>query len=188
MRISQSIVNQTEYCAKYEPSCFVNPLIPVKCSKNAVNWGCDMAQFQKGFSGNPKGKKVGTLNKRTELAKCFDEHAEALINKTIELGLSGDAVALRLCIERLVPKAQDKVATVTMPDISDLEKQKIIPSLLQSLAGQELSVSDFKNLMDIFIAHDNEVQKENKRHEVLKLETKDPIEAAKAYAQFMQRK
>jgi hypothetical protein len=95
-----------------------------------------MAQFQKGFSGNPKGKKVGTLNKRTELAKCFDEHAEALINKTIELGLSGDPVALRLCVERLVPKARDKVATVTMPDTSDLEKQKIIPSLLQSLALQ----------------------------------------------------
>jgi hypothetical protein len=86
-----------------------------------------------------------------------------------------------------VPKARDKVATVTMPDTSDLEKQKIIPSLLQSLAGQELSVSDFKNLMDIFIAHDNEVHKENKKHEELRLDTTDPIEASKAYARMMQR-
>ncbi|MDP3559704.1 MAG: DUF5681 domain-containing protein [Legionellaceae bacterium] len=149
--------------------------------------GCDMAKFQKGISGNPLGKKLGTLNKKTQLAKHFEVHAEALIDKTIELGLSGDPVALRLCIERLVPKAKDNTATVVMPDSNSMETTKIIPMLLQSLAGQELSLTDFKNMMDIFIAHDNEVQKENKKHEVLKLDTKDPIEAAKAYARIMQR-
>ncbi|MFA6303957.1 MAG: DUF5681 domain-containing protein [Legionella sp.] len=146
-----------------------------------------MAKFQKGISGNPSGKKPGTLNKKAQLAKHFEAHAEALIDKTIELGLSGDPVALRLCIERLVPKAKENTATVVMPASNSMETTKIMPVLLQSLAGQELSLSDFKNMMDIFIAHDNEVQKENKKHEVLKLDTKDPIEAAKAYARIMQR-
>lgn len=146
-----------------------------------------MAKFQKGISGNPAGKKLGTLNKRTQLTRQFEVHADALINKTVELALSGDSMALRLCIERLVPKIKDNTATVVMPDLNSIETAKIIPFLLQSLAGQELSVIDFKSLLEIFIAHDNEIQKENKKHDELKLETKDPIEAAKLYAQFMQR-
>ncbi len=146
-----------------------------------------MTKFQQGVSGNPKGKKIGTLNKRTVLEKCFEDHAEALINKTIELGLSGDPAALRLCIERLVPKTKDKPATVVMPDVTTIETTKILPELLRSLAGQEITVMDFKSLIEIFTAHDTEIDQHNKKHEKLELNTTDPIEAAKVYARFMQR-
>ena len=144
-----------------------------------------MTKFRQGVSGNPKGKKAGTLNKRAALVKCFDAHAEQLINKTVELALSGDTVALRLCIERLVPKITDRPATVIMPDLSAIETTKIIPELLRSLAGQEISVSEFKNLLDILTAHDEEVHKENKKHEKLEITTKDPIEAARQYQRIM---
>lgn len=50
-----------------------------------------------------------------------------------------------------------------MPDLSAMETTKIIPELLRSLAGQELSVADMKGLMDVFNAHDEEVHKENKK-------------------------
>ena len=63
-----------------------------------------MTKFTKGKSGNPCGKKLGTLNKRTQLSKLLEPHAEKLINKTVELALKGDVNALRLCIERLIPK------------------------------------------------------------------------------------
>ena len=89
-----------------------------------------MTRFQKGISGNPKGKKVGTLNKKTMFEQYFHEHAEALINKTIELGLAGDPVALRLCIERLIPKKITQSATFVMPNLSAFEKIKIVPGLL----------------------------------------------------------
>lgn len=144
-----------------------------------------MGTFKPGISGNPKGKKAGTLNKRTELAKCFEVYSEALISKTIELALSGDTVALRLCVERLVPKVTDKPVTVLMPDLNGLATIKIIPELLRSLAGQELSISDMKSLLDIFSSHDNEV--ENNNPIPLKITSTDPIEAAKAYQRFMLR-
>ena len=147
-----------------------------------------MAKFKKGISGNPSGKKAGTLNRKTQLAKHFEVHAEALIGKTIELGLSGDPVALRLCIERLVPKAKDKVATVVVPNVSKTKTTKIIPELLQSLAGQEISVADFKSLMEIFVTHDSEIDISEQQHEKLKIDTKDPNEAARIYAQIMQRR
>ena len=146
-----------------------------------------MATFKPGESGNKSGRPKGRSNKYTHLAKLFEVHSEALVSKVIELALCGDPVSLRLCIERLVPKVADKPATVVMPDLSAAEATKIIPELLKSLAGQELSVSDMKSLMDIFTAHDDEVHKENKRHEKLEITTKDPIEAARQYQEIMRR-
>lgn len=72
-----------------------------------------------------------------------------------------------------------------MPDLAAIETSKIIPELLRSLAGQEITVSDIKSLMDVFTAHDDDVTKENKRHEKLKITTKDPVEAARQYQQIM---
>lgn len=158
---------------------------PVKCREYAGKGGIKMAKFQRGISGNPQGKKIGTLNKRTQLIKQFELHAEALINKTVELALSGDTVALRLCIERLVPRVTNQAASVVMPDLSAIEATKIIPALLHSLAGQELSVADMKGLIDIFSAHDEEIHKNNKKNEPLKITATDPIEAARQYQQFM---
>lgn len=147
-----------------------------------------MATFKQGVLGNLAGRPKGTPNKRTQLSKLIESHAEELINKTIELALSGDTVALRLCIERLVPKITDRPATVTMPDLSSFETSKIIPQLLQSLAGQELNMSDLKSLMEFFNDHDAEVHNNNIKHTKLELNTKDPNEAAKAYARIMQNK
>lgn len=146
-----------------------------------------MTKFQQGVSGNPKGKKIGTLNKRTQLTKLIESHGEELINKTVELALSGDTVALRLCIERLVPKSIDKPAAIVIPDASVIETTKIVPELLRSLAGQELNISDLKSLIDLFSEHDSEIDTKNKKHEKLEINTKDPIEAARIYQQIMMR-
>ena len=150
-------------------------------------WVIFMAGFQKGKSGNPAGKPKGALNKRPPLSKLLEPHAKALVAKMLELALAGDSVALRLCIERLIPKADQKQVVAVMPNLNDLETSQIIPALLKSLAGQEISVSEIKSLMDIFSAHDETVQKENKWHEKLEITTKDPIEAARQYAEIMMR-
>jgi hypothetical protein len=144
-----------------------------------------MTTFKPGVSGNPSGRPKGSLNKHTQLAHLIEDHAEALINKTVELALCGDPVALRLCIERLIPKKSEK-STVTMPDLSALETVKIIPELFKSLAGQEINFSDMKGLMDILRDHDNEIDRNQKNHLKLELTTDDPNEAARMYAQIMQ--
>jgi Family of unknown function (DUF5681) len=61
-------------------------------------------RFRKGRSGNPAGRRPGTRNKATETAELLLEgEAEALTRKAVELALAGDAVALRLCLDRLIP-------------------------------------------------------------------------------------
>ena len=60
--------------------------------------------FKKGESGNPKGRPKGALNKATIMAQQIcDNAAEQIAAKAVEMALAGDATALRLVLERLVP-------------------------------------------------------------------------------------
>lgn len=143
-----------------------------------------MTTFKPGYSGNPKGRPKGALNKRAQLIKHLETHAEELINKAIGMALSGDSIALRLCIERLLPKAVEKQAKVIIPDLNTNETSKILSELLKSLANQELSISEFKNLIEVLHKYNNEIG--NSNSEKLELNTTDPIEAAKIYQQMIQ--
>ncbi|MDR3503888.1 MAG: DUF5681 domain-containing protein [Legionella sp.] len=141
-----------------------------------------MATFKPGQSGNISGRPKGRPNKNTQLVKLLEANSESLVNKVIELALSGDPISLRLCIERLIPKVKDKSAAIIMPDLSTIEVKKAIPEMLNSLAGQEISIPELKGLIDIIQTHDD-----TKKQPVmsLKLNTKDPNEAARIYAEIM---
>ena len=61
--------------------------------------------FKPGQSGNPKGRPKGALNKTTRAAMVLLENeAEDLTRKLVELAKGGDITALRLCLERLIPR------------------------------------------------------------------------------------
>jgi hypothetical protein len=51
-----------------------------------------------------KGRPAGTRNKATQSAELLlDGEAEALTRRAVELALAGDGMALRLCLERIIP-------------------------------------------------------------------------------------
>jgi len=61
-------------------------------------------RFRKGRSGNPKGRPAGARNKATQTAELLlDGEAEALTRRAVELALAGDGMALRLCLDRIIP-------------------------------------------------------------------------------------
>jgi hypothetical protein len=73
--------------------------------------------FAKGQSGNPGGRRLGSRNKATLAAQMLlADEAEALTHKAVELALSGDPTALRLCVERVLPR--DRAVRFTMPRIA----------------------------------------------------------------------
>lgn len=67
-------------------------------------------RYQKGRSGNPNGRPPGICDKRTELRRLLEPHAEELVHKVVELAKAGDGPAMRLCLDRLIPtlKALDE--------------------------------------------------------------------------------
>lgn len=115
-----------------------------------------MPKFRPGQSGNPKGKKPGTLNKRTELVKLLEPYATSLINKTVELALNGDINALRLCIERLVPKAKEHSIQVVIPDTKGKTVKEVLKEILASLHGQQITISELKSIIALVHDDDNE--------------------------------
>src|SRR4029077_20470724 len=76
-------------------------------------------RFKPGQCGNPAGRRPGSRNKATESAELLLEgEAEALTRKAVELALGGDPVALRLCLDRLIPLRRGrKVQLANVPPV-----------------------------------------------------------------------
>ena len=65
-----------------------------------------MPKYTKGQSGNPAGRPVGSKNKCTQFRELLEEDLLALAAVLRDKALEGDMNAMRLLLERLVPKAQ----------------------------------------------------------------------------------
>jgi hypothetical protein len=97
--------------------------------------------FKQGQSGNPKGRPKGVIDKRTKLRDYLEPHAKDLIQKTVELALSGEINALRLCLERLLPKARHEAVDINLPDNDMTQAQAIMQAgstILQAVANGEM--------------------------------------------------
>src|SRR5437016_1803944 len=71
--------------------------------------------FRKGRSGNPKGRPPGARNKATEIAELLlDGEAAALTRKAVERALEGDALALRLCLDRIIPARRGRAVQLAV--------------------------------------------------------------------------
>jgi len=74
--------------------------------------------FQPGQSGNPDGRPKGARNAATVAAEALlDGEAEALTRKCVELAKEGDTVALRLCLERILPARKSRSVAFDLPDL-----------------------------------------------------------------------
>lgn len=72
-----------------------------------------------GVSGNPKGRPKGAKNHATRMILALLEGEAEMITRTaIEAAKSGDMVAVRLILDRLVPVAKERPVSIDLPDIS----------------------------------------------------------------------
>ena len=65
-----------------------------------------MAKFLKGCSGNPAGRPLGSKNECTQFRELLEDDLPALVSVLRDNALDGDMNAMRLVLERLVPKVQ----------------------------------------------------------------------------------
>ncbi len=101
--------------------------------------------YKKGQSGNPTGRPKGSKDKRTELRELLNPHAPALVNKLIELALSGDSSALKCCMDKLIPsiRARDEAVSIRLNgDLTEKGNQ-----LLNALASGKVTPSEGSQIM-----------------------------------------
>jgi Family of unknown function (DUF5681) len=83
-----------------------------------ANAGRKQGRFVKGQSGNPEGKLRGTRHRATQLAETLLEgDSEALVRKAVELALGGDTVALKLCLDRILPPRRERTVALNLPNL-----------------------------------------------------------------------
>jgi hypothetical protein len=74
--------------------------------------------FQPGQSGNPAGRPVGARGKGAVLAEGMIEgEAQEIIRAAIDQAKSGDVAAIRVCLDRLAPRARDRVVPFVLPPL-----------------------------------------------------------------------
>ena len=128
--------------------------------------------WQKGQSGNPAGRPKGSLNKATLASLAILEgEAEAITRKAIELATSGDIQAIRLCMERLVPRPKEVPLSVHIPPVrSPVEATHTISQLIEKLASGELLPSEVESICRVLEQYRKQYETNELEERLQKLE------------------
>ena len=97
--------------------------------------------------GNP-GRPPGTPNKRTlALQEMVDGEGEAITRKAIELAKAGDATAIKLMLDRLLPPRRDRPVPFTLPKLETAADAKAAAAaIVRSVADGDLTPSEAAEL------------------------------------------
>jgi hypothetical protein len=112
--------------------------------------------FQRGHSGNPVGRPPGSRNRTTlAMEALFDGEAEAIVRKAIEKAKEGDTIALRMCLERIVPPRRDRPVGFSFPSIKTAaDALAATGALVAAVANGDITPSEaaeLSKLVDGFV-------------------------------------
>ena len=105
-------------------------------------------------TGNP-GKAKGTRHRVTRaIEELLEGEHEALTRTAIDKALTGDVVALRLCLDRLAPPRRDAPISITLPPIATAAETVTASSaLLDAVAGGDVTPDEAGRVMALLTAH-----------------------------------
>jgi hypothetical protein len=84
------------------------------------------AAVSTGQSGNPAGRRRGSRNKATlAAATLLDGEALGLTRRAVEAALAGDMLAMKLCLERVLPRCQERPVTFSLPSLAAIGNGEI---------------------------------------------------------------
>lgn len=140
--------------------------------------------FKKGRSGNLKGRPKGIIDKRKRYADILRIHGEDVVLKVVEMAKEGDIDAIKIMMDRLVPKAKIESTGILLPqkvDLDNLTKMKC--ELLQLALDGHIDVDTLEKLSRI-LEETYQAQALNSE-KISETRVTDPVEAAKIYQRFI---
>jgi len=103
-------------------------------------------RFQPGCSGNPAGKRPGTLNRATLLKRVMaDGDPERIASLIVERALAGEWGALRFVQDRLEPKPRARPIALDFPEGATVAEMSEI--VLRATADGEISPDEALQVM-----------------------------------------
>lgn len=149
-------------------------------------------QFAPGVSGNKAGRPVGARNRATILAEAMlDGEVEALVGQLVAMARAGDRVALRLCVERLLPARRSRAVEVALPAIrkaADLVKASA--AVIAAVSGGTLAMDEGRAFMALLDGQRRTLELADFEARLEALEaasSADPVELARLRAALQRR-
>ena len=107
--------------------------------------------YEKGRSGNPAGRRTGSQNKATlAAAALLAGESEALTRKAVELALVGDPMAMRLCLERILPPLRERTVKFALPPIeSASDIAAAMKAVTSALAGGAITPGEAERIASV---------------------------------------
>src|SRR5262249_5714342 len=111
-------------------------------------------RFAPGNNANPTGRPLGSKHRATLAAETLLEgEAEALTRKAVEMALEGDGLALRLCLERIIPPRRSRRIVFDWPLLE--KPADLVPALgavVSAMAAGELTLDEATAVVGILEA------------------------------------
>jgi hypothetical protein len=112
--------------------------------------------FSKGASGNPGGRPAGTRNKAIlAMESLLDGEAEAITRVAVDKAKEGDATALRLCLERILPPRKDRPVSFSLPQLGTVtDAPAATAAIVAAVAAADITVtegSELARLVDTYV-------------------------------------
>ncbi|MGH1571903.1 hypothetical protein ACRAWG_15915 [Methylobacterium sp. P31] len=112
------------------------------------------------FAAGNSGRPPGARNKASRaLEAMLEGEAEEVTRTAITLAKSGDTVALRLCLERLLPPRKDRPVTFALPEINTpADLPRATTALLRAVSAGEITPIEATELGKLVDAHRHAVE------------------------------
>ena len=128
--------------------------------------------FPRGNPGRPKGSRHKTTQAMQVL---LDGEGEALTRKAIELALAGDATALRLCMDRLLPALRERPIAVELPPVTGSQDAVAASAaLLAAVTAGEVAPGEAREIGRLLELHLKAVEQHEIQARLAALESKQP--------------
>jgi hypothetical protein len=137
-------------------------------------------RFRPGQSGNPAGKKPGTLNEATMLRAALREGDEkAAARAVIDKAIGGNLAAARILLDRLDPKPRGRAIPLLMPEpgavYDPARALAVLDAAFEAMAEGEISPEEA-----LMVARAVKAQREERAAVAAALEATAPRPAAPA--------
>ena len=105
--------------------------------------------FQPGLSGNPAGRPPGARNKvNRAMEPVFQANGEAIIERLVEHAKAANPVALRLCVDRLVPLGKHRQVGFQLPPMEKSDDVRAaIATIHAALGDGDISSGEAADLL-----------------------------------------
>jgi hypothetical protein len=118
-------------------------------------------QWQKGVSGNPAGRPLGSRNRATLMAQALLDASSALIiSKNIERAVRGDGVDQRFLLARVLPPRRSAPVELDLPPLDTQKDLALaIAAVGRAVAAGEVTPAEAAELTRLFEAGMRAIEK-----------------------------